>query len=172
LKFVVQKHAARRLHWDFRLEHDGALWSWAVPKGPSLDPSDKRLAVRVEDHPLEYATFEGSIPEGNYGAGTVEIWDRGEWTPQGDPDAAIRDGELKFHLAGSRLKGGFVLVRLRQRGREKGEKWLLIKEHDADERSGADGLCCVDRRRTAACLSPTPLMLSANTLACPASAFG
>ncbi|HWX51059.1 MAG TPA: non-homologous end-joining DNA ligase [Roseomonas sp.] len=138
LKFVVQKHAARRLHWDFRLEHEGVLLSWAVPKGPSLDPSDKRLAVRVEDHPLDYAAFQGSIPQGHYGAGTVEIWDQGEWTPEGDPAEAIEQGELKFRLAGTRLKGGFVLVRLRQRGRERAENWLLIKEHDAEERRGID----------------------------------
>ncbi len=137
--FVVQKHDASRLHWDFRLEHGGALWSWAVPKGPSLDPRHKRLAMHVEDHPVEYAAFSGVIPEGNYGAGTVEIWDRGTWEPvQADAAAALAGGELKFRLDGQRLRGGFVLVRLKPRPREKGEAWLLIKEHDAHEREGAD----------------------------------
>ena len=137
--FVVQKHDASRLHWDFRLEHGGVLWSWAVPKGPSLDPHDKRLAMHVEDHPVEYATFEGTIAPGNYGAGTVEIWDRGTWQPVADDAAAaLAKGELKFHLDGQRLQGGFVLVRLKPRGREKAESWLLIKEHDAHEREGAD----------------------------------
>jgi bifunctional non-homologous end joining protein LigD len=135
--FVVQKHAARSLHWDFRLEHGGVLWSWAVPKGPSLDPGDKRLAVHVEDHPLDYAEFEGKIPEGQYGAGTVEIWDRGTWWPVGDPEDGLRSGELKFELKGRRLKGGFVLVRLRPRERDRNENWLLIKERDAYARDGA-----------------------------------
>ena len=138
LRFVVQKHAARRLHWDFRLEHDGVLLSWAVPKGPSLDPADKRLAVRVEDHPLDYAEFHGTIPEGNYGAGTVEIWDSGTWSPLGDTAADLAAGELKFRLRGKRLSGGFVLVRMKPRGRERAENWLLIKEHDAAEQPGAD----------------------------------
>jgi bifunctional non-homologous end joining protein LigD len=138
--FVVQKHAARRLHWDFRLEHGGVLWSWAVPKGPSLDPGDRRLAVRVEDHPLDYADFEGRIPEGQYGAGTVEIWDRGTWEPVGDPAAALRAGELKFRLEGQRLKGGFVLIRLKPRAGERRENWLLIKEHDTAEQAGAAAL--------------------------------
>ena len=143
-RFVVQKHHARKLHWDFRLEHDGVLWSWAVPKGPSLDPADKRLAVRVEDHPLDYASFHGTIPHGNYGAGTVEIWDEGTWAPLGDPadDPAdgLRGGEIKFRLAGTRLHGAFVLVRMRPRGGrpEHADNWLLIKEHDAEERAGAD----------------------------------
>ena len=137
--FVVQKHHASRLHWDFRLEHGGVLWSWAVPKGPSLDPHDKRLAMHVEDHPVSYATFEGSIPDGNYGAGTVAIWDRGTWEPvRTDAAAALADGELKFRLDGARLRGGFVLVRLKPRARERGEGWLLIKEHDAHERAGVD----------------------------------
>ena len=137
--FVVQKHDATRLHWDFRLEHGGTLWSWAVPKGPSLDPHHKRLAMHVEDHPVEYATFSGVIPEGNYGAGTVEIWDRGTWEPvEADAAAALARGELKFRLQGERLRGGFVLVRLKARPREKGESWLLIKEHDAHERPDAD----------------------------------
>jgi bifunctional non-homologous end joining protein LigD len=136
LRFVVQKHAARRLHWDFRLEHGGVLWSWAVPKGPSLDPADKRLAVRVEDHPVDYAKFHGTIPEGNYGAGAVEIWDSGTWEPKGDPEAGLAAGELKFTLDGERLRGGFVLVRLRDHSRA--ENWLLLKEHDAAERPGGD----------------------------------
>jgi bifunctional non-homologous end joining protein LigD len=136
--FVVQKHDARRLHWDFRLEHGGVLWSWAVPKGPSADTADKRLAVHVEDHPLDYADFEGTIPAGQYGAGTVELWDRGTWAPKGDPEAGLAKGELKFTLAGERLNGGYVLVRLKPRAREKAENWLLIKEHDADEHPGLD----------------------------------
>ncbi len=137
--FVVQKHDATRLHWDFRLEHGGVLWSWAVPKGPSLDPHHKRLAMHVEDHPVEYATFSGVIPDGNYGAGTVEIWDRGTWEPvEADAAGALARGELKFRLHGERLQGGFVLVRLKPRPRETGESWLLIKEHDAHERDGAD----------------------------------
>jgi bifunctional non-homologous end joining protein LigD len=136
--FVVQKHAASRLHWDFRLEHGGVLWSWAVPKGPSLDPRDKRLAMRTEDHPLDYANFRGVIPEGQYGAGTVETWDRGGWAPVGDAQAGLDKGELKFTLDGTRLRGRFVLIRLKPRPKERGESWLLIKEHDEHERSGAD----------------------------------
>ncbi len=136
--FVVQKHRARRLHWDFRLEHNGVLWSWAVPKGPSLDPADKRLAVHVEDHPLDYADFAGTIPEGQYGAGEVEIWDRGTWEPVGDADEGLRKGELKFTLKGKRLNGHFVLVRMKPRPAERAENWLLIKEHDAAERRGVN----------------------------------
>ncbi|WP_428377844.1 DNA ligase D [Lichenicoccus sp.] len=142
--FVVQKHDASRLHWDFRLEHGGVLWSWAVPKGPSLDPKHKRLAMHVEDHPLDYAGFEGTIPAGNYGAGTVELWDQGHWRPLADdPAAALRAGELKFVLDGNRLHGGFVLVRLKQHLSktgvpEKAESWLLIKEQDAAVAPGAD----------------------------------
>ena len=132
--FVVQKHAARRLHWDFRLEHDGVLWSWAVPKGPSMDPKDKRLAVHVEDHPVDYAGFEGTIPAGNYGAGLVELWDRGHWAPLGDdPRADLGRGELKFRLEGERLRGGFVLVRLKPKPGEHAENWLLIKEKDTPD---------------------------------------
>ncbi len=135
--FVIQKHDATRLHWDFRLEHGGVLWSWAVPRGPSLDPHDKRLAVHVEDHPLDYADFHGTIPEGQYGAGTVELWDRGTWQPVGpDPAAAMAGGELKFVLHGTRLHGRFVLIRLKPRPRERAENWLLIKEHDEHERAG------------------------------------
>ncbi len=140
--FVVQKHhAARaRLHWDFRLEHDGVMWSWAVPKGPSLDPSHKRMAIHVEDHPLDYASFEGEIAAGNYGAGTVEQWDRGTWTPLFDPDAGMQKGHLHFTLQGTRLRGDFSLVRLPRRGNSKQEAWLLIKGPDDGAREGVDAL--------------------------------
>jgi len=131
LHFVVQKHAARRLHHDFRLELDGVLLSWAVPKGPCLDPAVKRLAIHVEDHPLEYEKFEGVIPEGEYGGGTVMIWDRGIWKPEGDPEAAYRKGRLSFRLLGSRLKGGWSLVRT-ARATSNSEEWLLIKRKDAE----------------------------------------
>ncbi|MBL0950617.1 MAG: ATP-dependent DNA ligase, partial [Pseudomonas sp.] len=130
LRFVVQKHDARRLHYDFRLELDGTLKSWAVPKGPSLDPAQKRLAVHVEDHPLDYASFEGSIAEGNYGAGDVIVWDQGIWQPQGDPAAAYQAGKLKFTLVGEKLSGDWTLVRTRLRGSGDKEQWLLIKERD------------------------------------------
>ncbi len=135
--FVVQKHDATRLHYDFRLEHGGVLWSWAVPKGPSLDPADKRLAVRTEDHPVEYADFAGTIPKGEYGAGVVAIWDRGTWAALGeDPAADLARGEMKFELSGSRLHGRFVLIRLKPRSQEPAENWLLIKEHDGFEAAG------------------------------------
>src|SRR6266478_2406514 len=128
--FVIQKHAARRLHYDLRLEVGGVLKSWAVPKGPSLNPGDKRLAVQVEDHPFEYRKFEGTIPEGNYGAGEVIIWDQGTYEPEGALSAAeqIERGELKFRLGGTKLNGSFVLVRLK-RSQGKNE-WLLIKHRD------------------------------------------
>jgi bifunctional non-homologous end joining protein LigD len=136
--FVVQKHDATHLHYDFRLEHGGVLWSWAVPKGPSLDPKDKRLAIHVEDHPLDYATFEGTIPKGQYGGGTVEIWDRGIWRTLGDPAADLARGEMKFELDGTRLHGRFVLIRLKPRPKDHAENWLLIKEHDEYEEPGGD----------------------------------
>jgi bifunctional non-homologous end joining protein LigD len=130
LAFVVQKHRASRLHYDFRLEWNGVLLSWAVPKGPSLDPSVKRLAMQVEDHPLEYAAFEGIIPAGEYGGGTVMVWDRGAWTPETpEVDAALRKGELKFTLHGKKLRGSWVLVRTRSRDGK--APWLLIKHRDA-----------------------------------------
>ena len=129
--FVIQKHAARRTHFDFRLEHDGVLKSWAVTKGPSLDPSQKRLAVMTEDHPLEYGGFEGVIPKGEYGAGPVMIWDEGTWEPLGDPDEGLAKGDLKFRLHGKRLKGDFVLVRMKPRKEDRGrQNWLLIKKRD------------------------------------------
>ncbi len=124
LSYVIQKHAATNLHYDFRLEWNGVLLSWAVPKGPSLDPSVKRLAMHVEDHPVEYGGFEGVIPAGEYGGGTVMVWDRGTWTPEvPDVDAALKKGDLKFTLHGEKLKGSWVLVRT-PRG------WLLIKHRD------------------------------------------
>lgn len=129
--FVVQKHDATRLHFDFRLELDGVLKSWAVTKGPSLDPEEKRLAVRVEDHPLDYGGFEGIIPEGQYGGGTVMLWDEGTWEPEGDPHEGLRKGKLSFILHGMRLKGGFALVRMRKdRSGGKRDNWLLIKQRD------------------------------------------
>src|SRR5438093_12674837 len=114
-RFVIQKHDATRLHYDLRLEFDGIFKSWAVTRGPSLDPHDKRLAVEVEDHPLDYGDFEGTIPDGEYGGGTVMLWDRGFWMAEGtkDVDAALRNGELKFTLAGEKLRGSFVLVRMK-----------------------------------------------------------
>ena len=115
LSFVIQKHAARRLHYDFRLELDGTLKSWAVPKGPSLDPSVKRMAVHVEDHPLSYGSFEGVIPPKQYGAGTVIVWDRGTWIPVGDAQAGYAAGKLKFELRGEKLRGAWTLVRMRGR---------------------------------------------------------
>src|SRR6266850_346735 len=129
--FCVQKHLASHLHYDFRLEHNGVLLSWAVPKGPSLDPKVKRLAMKVEDHPLEYGEFEGVIPEG-YGAGIVMLWDRGTWKPEvEDVDAALKKGDLKFTLNGYKLKGSWVLVRTKGRWAGGGDRsWLLIKHRD------------------------------------------
>jgi bifunctional non-homologous end joining protein LigD len=144
-RFVVQKHDATRLHYDFRLELEGVLKSWAVPKGPSLDPSDKRLAMQVEDHPVSYFDFEGNIPEGNYGAGTVMVWDLGTWEPLSpvaiegkyaagtDADAAtmLAKGDLKFRLKGKKLNGDFALVKMKgRRPGSKGNEWLMIKKHD------------------------------------------
>jgi bifunctional non-homologous end joining protein LigD len=131
LSYVVQKHRATQLHYDFRLEWKAVLLSWAVPKGPSLDPSVKRLAMQVEDHPVEYGGFEGVIPEGEYGGGTVMLWDNGDWTPEvDDVDAALQKGDLKFTLHGKKLKGSWVLVRTHGfRGRP-GKSWLLIKHRD------------------------------------------
>ncbi|MEO8752286.1 MAG: DNA polymerase ligase N-terminal domain-containing protein, partial [Casimicrobiaceae bacterium] len=143
LSFVVQKHAASHLHYDFRLELNGVLLSWAVPKGPSLDPADKRLAMHVEDHPLEYGGFEGVIPERQYGAGTVMLWDRGTWTPKEDPVAGYAKGRLKFELDGEKLKGGWTLVRTRGSkygGKTGDQAWLLIKEGDRDARPGGPSI--------------------------------
>ncbi len=138
LSFVIQKHAASRLHYDFRLELGGTLVSWAIPKGPSLDPRVRRMAVHVEDHPLSYAGFEGVIPKGQYGAGTVEVWDRGEWAPIGDPREGLRKGKLKFELHGEKLRGTWNLVRISNRKDERHEPWLLIKENDAAARPATE----------------------------------
>ena len=152
-RFVVQKHRATRLHYDFRLEMDGVLKSWAVPKGPSLDPADKRLAMMVEDHPVSYFDFEGTIPEGNYGAGTVMVWDVGTWEPlspvmvkgkyvpatEAEAEAMLKKGDLKFRLHGKRLKGDFALVHIKaRRPGSKGNEWLLIKKHDDAVEAGYD----------------------------------
>lgn len=138
LSFVIQKHDARNLHYDFRLELDGVLKSWAVPKGPSLDPSQKRLAVHVEDHPLSYGNFEGNIAAGQYGAGDVIVWDRGVWQPHDDPHKAYAAGKLKFTLVGEKLSGDWALVRTRLKGSGDKEQWLLIKEKDQQARPAAD----------------------------------
>ena len=138
-RFVIQKHAATRLHYDLRLELDGVFKSWAVTRGPSLDPADKRLAVEVEDHPLDYGDFEGTIPKGQYGGGTVQLWDRGYWEPEGDrtPEEAFASGDLKFVLDGERLHGGWVLVRMKwDRSGGKRTNWLLIKHRDEFAQDG------------------------------------
>jgi bifunctional non-homologous end joining protein LigD len=179
LRFVVQKHAARQLHYDLRLEWDGVFKSWAVARGPSLDPADKRLAVEVEDHPLDYGDFEGTIPRGEYGGGTVQLWDRGFWSPEGalSTEEAFKKGDLKFTLDGSRLQGSWVLVRMRgDRYGGKRTNWLLIKHRDASAKPGdADSLLKEDRsaasgrsmEQIAAGIGrrPKPFMLASTRLA-------
>jgi bifunctional non-homologous end joining protein LigD len=137
-RLVVQKHDASRLHWDFRLELDGVLKSWAVPKGPSLDPDDKRLAVRTEDHPIDYGDFEGVIPKGEYGGGTVMLWDSGRWIPEPgkDPSKTIEEGHLHFSLEGARMKGEWVMFRLKGRSGDRQEPWMLKKVDDDYARPG------------------------------------
>jgi bifunctional non-homologous end joining protein LigD len=153
LRFVVQRHDATRLHYDFRLELDGTFKSWAVTKGPSLDPTVKRLAVEVEDHPLDYGDFEGTIPEGQYGGGTVQLWDRGYWIPEGDPHEGLKRGDLKFTLAGERLEGSWVLVRMKwdRKGGKGGGRtnWLLIKHRDVAAREGDDDTLLKDPKSIA-----------------------
>src|SRR5665213_641983 len=139
LSFVIQKHAATRLHYDFRLEWHGVLKSWAVTKGPSYFTGDKRLAVQVEDHPLNYGGFEGIIPKGQYGGGTVMVWDRGTWDPHVDVDEGLKKGSLKFALHGEKMKGNWALVRMGgHAASESKPNWLLIKEHDGEERAATD----------------------------------
>lgn len=147
--FVIQKHDATRLHYDFRLEMDGVLKSWAVTKGPSLNPEDKRLAVHVEDHPLAYGDFEGIIPKGQYGGGTVIVWDRGTWTPLGDPHKAYRKGHMEFELDGEKLKGRWHLVRMHGKPGEKRENWLLIKGDDTEARHGGGADILEERSESA-----------------------
>jgi bifunctional non-homologous end joining protein LigD len=137
LRYVIQKHAAGRLHYDFRLEYDGTLKSWAVPKGPSLDPAVKSLAVQVEDHPIDYANFEGMIPKGEYGGGTVMVWDQGTWEPEVDAAKGLKEGKLKFRLHGEKLKGSWALVRMGGRAGDGGKNWLLIKHRDDESKSTA-----------------------------------
>ena len=133
--YVIQKHAARQLHYDLRLELDGVLKSWAVTRGPSLVPGEKRLAVEVEDHPVEYGSFEGTIPKGQYGGGSVIVWDRGTWKPEGDPHKGLAKGRLDFGLDGEKLRGRWHLVRMRPRRGEKRTNWLLIKADDEEARA-------------------------------------
>lgn len=136
--YIIQKHAASHLHYDFRLEMDGVLKSWAIPKGPSLKAGAKRLAVHVEDHPVEYGSFEGVIPEHEYGGGTVMLWDRGWWEPDGDPHTGYAKGDFKFRLHGEKLKGSCVLVRMKGEAGEEGRNWLLIKKRDEAAISNSD----------------------------------
>ena len=159
--FIVQKHDATRLHYDFRLELDGVLKSWAVTRGPSLDPDDKRLAVRTEDHPLSYATFEGVIPKGEYGGGTVMLWDRGTWVPHPgkDPRKTLEEGHLHFTLKGERMKGGWIMIRLKPRAGEKNENWLLRKI--ADEHAGASD-ALVERELTSIATGRTMAEIAAG----------
>jgi bifunctional non-homologous end joining protein LigD len=181
-RFVIQKHAATRLHYDLRLELDGVFKSWAVTRGPSLDPHDKRLAVEVEDHPLDYGDFEGTIPQGEYGGGTVQLWDRGYWVPEGDrkPEDALAQGDFKFVLAGERLQGSWVLVRLKHdKTGSKRTNWLLIKHRDAyaSEHEQAEALLAEDRSiasgRSMETIAagkgkpPKPFMLASSDLAQP-----
>ncbi len=180
LRFIIQKHAARRLHFDLRLELDGVFKSWAVTRGPSLSTKDKRLAVEVEDHPLDYGDFEGTIPKGQYGGGTVQLWDRGYWEPEGPRSAAeqLAKGELKFRLKGERLQGGWVLVRLKRREGEKRNNWLLIKHRDeyasdtatdemlAEDRSVASGRS-MQQIASGKGKGPRPFMLDTKRIAKP-----
>ncbi len=185
LRFVIQKHDATRLHYDLRLELDGVFKSWAVTKGPSLDPHDKRLAVEVEDHPLDYGDFEGTIPKGQYGGGTVQLWDRGYWRPEGgSPEKAFAKGDLKFTLEGERLHGSWALVRMKndRLGGKRAANWLLIKHHDDSAREGAGEAVLKEDRsvasgRTMAAIAagkgkaPKPFMTTSARAADPAAVW-
>ncbi|CUX66401.1 putative ATP-dependent DNA ligase (fragment) [Agrobacterium genomosp. 5 str. CFBP 6626] len=163
-RFVIQKHDATRLHYDLRLELDGVFKSWAVTKGPSLDPQDKRLAVEVEDHPLDYGDFEGTIPKGQYGGGTVMLWDRGYWEPEGNrtPEQALAKGDFKFTLEGERLHGSFVLVRMRNdRDGGKRTNWLLIKHRD-DFSVDENGAAILDENNTSVASGRTMAAIAAG----------
>jgi len=138
LAYVIQKHAATRLHYDLRLEHGGVMWSWAVPRGPSVDPADKRVAIKTEDHPISYNRFEGTIPKGQYGAGTVIVWDRGTWEPAGDPAQGLAEGKLLFTLHGQKLRGQWELVRIKPKDNERQDPWILFKKRDGHARPRAD----------------------------------
>ncbi|MDN5753933.1 MAG: non-homologous end-joining DNA ligase, partial [Nitrosospira sp.] len=162
LSFVIQKHWATRLHYDFRLEFDGTMKSWAVPKGPSFDSQDKRMAVHVEDHPISYNSFEGRIPAGQYGAGKVIIWDKGTWIPLEDPHKGYRDGKLKFELRGHKLKGHWALVRMKNREEKKQEPWLLIKEKDEYVRSSSEYSVVDEMLDSVAELEPARISKSAR----------
>jgi len=170
--FVIQKHAATRLHYDFRLELDGVLLSWAVPKGPSFDPADKRMAVRTEDHPLSYASFEGTIPRGQYGAGTVIVWDRGSWSPVGDPREGLAQGKLVFDLHGQKLAGRWELVRIRKPGEERQDPWILFKKRDAHARPRAeyDVVSALPDSVVAKPLAPPPALAAPKPRARPRQA--
>ncbi|SFD10127.1 DNA ligase D [Massilia yuzhufengensis] len=171
LTFVIQKHWATRLHYDFRLELDGTMKSWAVPKGPSYDTLDKRMAVHVEDHPISYADFEGTIPPKQYGAGKVIIWDKGTWSPIGDPHEGYRKGNLKFEIRGHKMHGRWVLIRMKGRGDDKQEPWLLIKEKDEYARP-ADEFSVVDEMPDSVKKLPMPKPARAKVAALKAEADG
>src|SRR5579871_5488276 len=158
--FSIQRHDARRLHWDLRLELDGVLKSWAITRGPSLTVGEKRLAVHTEDHPMDYLTFEGNIPKGEYGGGSVIVWDLGRWFPEGDPHRGLTKGHLDFRLDGGRLKGRWHLVRMRPRRGEKTEPWLLIKSEDEFARQPGEPEI-VDEEVTSALTSVTNEELAA-----------
>lgn len=157
LQYVIQKHWASCLHYDLRLELDGTMKSWAVPKGPSLDPADKRMAVQVEDHPIAYNSFEGQIPSGQYGAGRVIVWDRGYWVPVGDPAQGYRKGKIEFEIRGHKLGGRWALVRMRGKGNERQPVWLLIKEKDGFARSAAEFSVTEEMPESVAALAPQPV---------------
>jgi bifunctional non-homologous end joining protein LigD len=167
--FVVQKHWATRLHYDFRLELDGTMKSWAVPKGPSFDPADKRMAMPTEDHPISYNRFEGTIPPGNYGAGKVIIWDKGVWIPLEDPRKGYREGKLKFELRGHKLRGHWTLVRMKGRGNGRQDPWLLIKERDGEARPAAQYSVVDEMPDSVQELADRPITAAATRAASPAA---